>query len=114
MILRNCHKTHKDGQIGLHPGIEVRDKYLHLNEMMHFRCQNRIGKACALVAATLILPVLAHAQNPNGTNQNGTKQNGTNQNVPPAVPEVNTAWVLVPFLGGVLLYSWRRLSKAKA
>jgi hypothetical protein len=39
--------------------------------------------------------------------------NGNPQNIP-AAPEVNTAWVLVPFLGGVLLYSWRRLSKAKA
>jgi len=75
--------------------------------------QNRIGKACALVAATLILPILAHAQtNPNGTTQNGTTQNGTKQNSVP--DEVNTAWLLVPVLGGLLLYSWRRRSKAKA
>jgi hypothetical protein len=76
------------------------------------RFHNSIGKTCALVAATLILPVLAHAQQ-NGTKQNNPPQNGTNQNVT-VVPEVNTAWVLVPFLGAVLLYSWRRLSKAKA
>ena len=72
------------------------------------RSQNRIGKACALVAATLILPALAYAQS---TTQNGTKQNGTKQNVP---DEVNPAWLLVPVLGGVMLYSWRRLTKAKA
>ena len=78
------------------------------------RSQNRIGKACALVAATLILPALAHAQtNPNGTTQNTTTQNGTKQNVSVS-DEVNTAWLLVPVLGGIMLYSWRRLSKAKA
>ena len=82
------------------------------------RSQNRIGKACALVAATLILPALAHAQtNPNGTTQNTTTQNtttqnGTKQNVSVS-DEVNTAWLLVPVLGGIMLYSWR-LSKAKA
>jgi hypothetical protein len=107
MILRSCHKTRKDEQIGLHSGIEVRDKYLHPDEMMHFRRQNRIGKACALIAATLILPVLAYAQ----TNPNGTKQNGIKQDVP-IVPEVNPALVLVPLLGCVMLYSWRRLSRS--
>ena len=74
--------------------------------MMFPPSQNRIGKVCALVAATLILPVLAYAQQQGQQGQQG-------QN-PPRAPEVNTAWVLVPFLGGVLLYSWRRLSKAKA
>jgi hypothetical protein len=90
----------------------VSGKYADIRMMLP-RSQNRVGKTCALVAATLILPALAYAQSQNGTTQNGTKQNGTKQNVP-VVPEVNTAWVLVPFLGGVLLYSWRRLSKAKA
>ena len=72
------------------------------------RFHNSIGKACALVAATLILPALAYAQNQNGTTQNGTKQNVS------VSDEVNTAWLLVPVLGGIMLYSWRRLSKAKA
>jgi hypothetical protein len=75
------------------------------------RSNNRIGKVAALVAATLILPVLAYAQNNQGQNNNNQ---GQNNNHPPRAPEVNTAWVLVPFLGGVLLYSWRRLSRAKA
>jgi len=81
---------------------------------MHPRPQNRIGKACALVAATLILPALAYAQsqNPNqGPGQNPNQGPGQNASVP---DEVNFAWLLVPVLGGVLLYSWRRLSKAKA
>jgi hypothetical protein len=80
-------------------------KICRYQDDMFPRLQNRIGKACALVAATLILPALAYAQNQNGTTQNGTKQNV------PVVPEVSTAWVLLPFLGAVLLYSWRRLSK---
>jgi hypothetical protein len=74
--------------------------------------QNRVGKACALVAAALVLPLLASAaqQNPNqGPGQNPNQGPGQNVTV---VPEVNAAWVLVPFLGGVLFYSWRRLSKA--
>jgi len=62
--------------------------------------QNRIGKACALVAAALVLPLLASAQ--------------PGQNAPSVPDEVNTVWLLVPVLGGLLLYSWRRLSKAKA
>ena len=61
----------------------------------------RICKICALVAATLILPVLAYAGG--GNNQGGI----------PVVPEANAGWVLVPFFGAVLLYSWRQLSRAK-
>jgi len=71
--------------------------------MKNPRFRNRIGKACALVGATLVLPVLTYAQNQSGQ--------GQNYNRPPVVPEVNTAWVLVPILGGVLLYSWRRFSR---
>ena len=74
--------------------------------------RNRICKACALVAAALVLPLLASAQqNPNqGPGQNPNQ--GPGQNVPSVPDEVNTAWLLVPVLGGLLL--WRRLSKAKA
>jgi hypothetical protein len=78
--------------------------------------QNRIGKTCALVAATLILPALAYA-NPNGTTQNGTTQNGTTQNGTgqngTVMPEVNPVWVLVPFLGAVLVLSSLQLTRAK-
>ena len=51
-------------------------------------------------------------QNPNqGPGQNPNQGPGQNASVP---DEVNTAWLLVPVLGGLLLYSWRRRSKAKA
>ena len=74
---------------------------------------NRFCKVGALLAATAMLPVLAYAGSDNG-NGNGGKNNG-NQNGhhkgPPAVPEVNTAWVLIPIAGAVMLYSWRRFSR---
>ena len=81
--------------------------------MMNPKFRNRIGKTCALVAATLILPVLAYAQQQggNGGNQGGN-QGGNGGN--PVVPETNTAWVLIPLFGGVLLFSARRLFRAKA
>ena len=75
---------------------------------------HNLRKACALVAATLILPALAHAGTDNGKGsdgQNNGKQNG--QNVP-VVPEANPAWVLVPFFGAVLLFSSRYLFRARA
>jgi hypothetical protein len=66
-----------------------------------------LRKICALVAATLILPVLAYA----GNNQGG---NNNNQGGVPVVPETNTGWVLLPFFGAVLLFSARKLFRAKA
>jgi hypothetical protein len=83
--------------------------------MKHPRFLDRVGKVCALLTATLILPVLAYAGTDNGKGNNGQnngKQNG-HDNIP-VVPEANAVWVLVPFFGAVLLYSWRRLSRAKA
>jgi hypothetical protein len=69
--------------------------------------QNHARKLCALGAAVLILPVLAHAQ--------------TTAAVPPkalppirAVPEANPGLELMPFVGAVLLLSSRHLFRAKA
>ena len=87
---------------------------------MYLRFHNRIGKVCALVAATLVLPVLAYAagtDNGNGNGgQNNGNQNGHNKGDPPVVstPEANAGWVLVPFFGAVLLFSWRQFSRSKA
>jgi hypothetical protein len=75
------------------------------------RFHNRIGKVCALVAATLILPVLAYAQSQGNQGQN---QNNQGQNNPPRAPEGNAGWVLVPFLGAVLIFSTRQLFRSKA
>jgi hypothetical protein len=79
-------------------------------------------KACALLAATLMLPVLAYADHDGGK---GTKvdndehrwgDHDTHRDRDrhfPVVPEANAGWVLVPFFGAVLLYSWRQFSRAK-
>ena len=74
-----------------------------------------IRKVCALVAATLIVASLAFAATDNGKGndgQNNGKQNGHDH--VPVVPEANTAWVLIPFFGAVLLFSWRQFSRSKA
>jgi hypothetical protein len=77
------------------------------------RFLNRTSKVCALVAVTLTLPVLAYAQQNNqGNNNQGGNQNGQGTIRP--VPEANAGWVLIPFFGAVLLFSWRRFSRAKA
>jgi hypothetical protein len=78
-----------------------------------------LKKLCALVAATLILPALAFAGTDNGNGNNGQNngnQNGKNRGDPsiPSVPEANAGWVLVPFVGVVLLFSARRLFRGKA
>jgi len=82
--------------------------------MLTSRFQKRIGKVCALVAATLILPVLAHAD---GNNQGGNNQgqNNNNQGGTYTVPEGGPGIVLViTTFGAILLFSLRRSSRAKA
>jgi hypothetical protein len=64
--------------------------------------RNHVRKLSALVAACLIIPAVAYAGSDNGKG-NGGKNSGKGK-VPP-VPEVNTALVLIPVLGGVLLFS---------
>jgi hypothetical protein len=83
--------------------------------MTNSRFLNRLGKICAVLAVTFILPVLGYAGTDNGTGnggQNNGKQNG-HDNIPVA-PEPNVAWVLVPFFGAVLLFSARPLFRPKA
>ena len=83
--------------------------------MFYLGVFRRICKICALLAATLVLPILAYAGTDNGNGndgQNNGQQNGHHKD-PPAVPEVNPAWVLLPISGVVMLLSWRRLSRAK-
>jgi hypothetical protein len=75
----------------------------------------RVCRICALVAAALVLPVLAYAGTDNGKGNNGQnngQQNGHHKD-PPAVPEVNPVWILLPISGVVMLLSWRRISCAK-
>jgi hypothetical protein len=68
----------------------------------------------------LVLPALAFAGHDNGKGNDGQNNGrGNNEEHPgdprvTAVPEANTGWVLLPFLGVVLLFSARHLFRAKA
>jgi hypothetical protein len=75
---------------------------------MHSRFGSRASKMCALVAAAVALPLLAYGQD--NLNEDGHHKH--HKKDPPAVPEVNPAWVLVPVFGAILLYSYRRGSRA--
>ena len=108
--------------------------------MLYRSIHKRICKVCALATASLILPALAIADRDNdnwlkgdknehrwGDNDNGKwlkgdrdqhrwgehERNKGSEHIP-VVPETNAVWVLIPFLGAVLLYSWRRIARAKA
>ena len=99
------HKNHKNQEIGFRCDIEVPNEYSYFDKMMSHRFHNQIGKACALAAATLILPVLAHAQTA-----------PTTSNVRPVarVPEAGPgATLLITTFGAMLLLS-ARLSSKKA
>ena len=78
---------------------------------------NNLRKFAALVAAILIVPALAFAGQDNGRGNNGQnngKGKGRTDAPIPVVPEANTGWVLIPFVGAVLLFSWRQFCRAKA
>ena len=73
----------------------------------------RVGKVCALVAATSLLPLLAYADKDNDKGKGDKDRDDRKHHKDPVVPEVNAAWVLVPVLGAVLLLSYRGFSRAK-
>ena len=77
---------------------------------------NSVGKVCALLVITLLIPGLAFAGHDNGKGNEGEKDNkGDNgkgddreREHIPVVPEANAGWVLIPFFGAVLLFSARQ------
>lgn len=80
-----------------------------------------LSKTAALVAASLILPALAYADRNNdkddhgrGGNERGGERHGDPR--VSSVPEPNTAWVLLPFMGAVLvvgsMHLWRQQKNA--
>ena len=73
----------------------------------------RVGKVCALVAATSLLPLLAYADKDKDKGKGDNDRDDRQHHKDPVVPEVNAAWVLVPFVGAVLILSYRRFSRAK-
>jgi hypothetical protein len=84
------------------------------------------NKLCALGAATLMLPVLANADHDSGKGNNGDNDGRRwgEKDEPdtdrdrdrkiPVVPEASAGWMLIPFFGAVLLFSWRHFSRSKA
>jgi hypothetical protein len=88
-------------------------KYSDGGKIMYPRF-HRVCKVSALLAATLILPVLTFAGNNQGGNNNNQGGNNNNQGKVPVAPEANAGWVLIPFFGTVLLFSARQFFRAKA
>jgi hypothetical protein len=90
---------------------------------MYYKIHNSFNKACALVAATLILPALAYADHNSGKGNKGDndgqrwaeKDEHRDQNKPiPSVPEGGPGIILlVATIGAVVLFSKRQL-RAKA
>jgi hypothetical protein len=87
--------------------------------MFPSRSHNHLRKTCALLAVALILPALAYADRDHDkdNNRDNHEQRGgdrdRNDHIP-VVPEANAGWVLIPFVGAVLLFSWRQFNRAKA
>jgi hypothetical protein len=81
----------------------------HTHAVMKRGFYKRVGKVCALVVTTSLLPLLAYADK----DKDKGKEDKDRDDRHPVVPQVNAAWVLVPFVGAVLLLSWRRFSEAK-
>jgi len=94
-----------------------------LSSMIKTSSLHYLRKVCALAAASLILPALAFADRHNDKGDHGRGDNdkdqegGSEGHGDPrvsSVPEANTAWILIPFMGAVLLFSARHLFLKKA
>jgi hypothetical protein len=82
-------------------------------QVMQSRSVSRIGKVCALVAATLILPVLAYAGG-NNNNQGGNGQGGNGQGGTYTVPERGPGILLLTTtIGAVLVFGAIQRSRSK-
>jgi hypothetical protein len=82
----------------------------------------RFRKVCALVTAALVLPALAYAEHKAVQWDKGDKDDqgakgekgGKGDPKVSSVPEANAGWVLIPFLGLVLVFSARQFFPKKA
>jgi hypothetical protein len=86
----------------------------------------QLRKIFIIVAASLILPALTHAKDiqwdkgdkgDKGEKSDKDDRGGRGEKGDPrvsSVPEPSTAWVLLPFVGAVLLFSTRQLFLKKA
>ena len=84
------------------------------------RLKSRVRILSALVAASIVLPALAYAGHDNdkknsdrGNDRRGDNDKRHGDPHVSAVPEANAAWVLIPFVGAVLLFSARNLFRGK-
>jgi hypothetical protein len=124
-LLAHCHKIYNDQKEGQ---IYFNRRRRHLQNIpsvvgMYYKIHNSFNKACALVAATLILPALAYADHNSGKGNKGDndgqrwaeKDEHRDQNKPiPSVPEGGPGIILlVATIGAVVLFSKRQL-RAKA
>ena len=72
-------------------------------------------KVCALVTAALVLPALAYAdKGDKGDKGDKSEHKGKGDPKVSSVPEANAGWVLIPFLGLVLVFSARQFFPKKA
>jgi hypothetical protein len=82
----------------------------------------QLRKILIIAAASLILPALAHAKDIDWGKDKGEKSDrddrgGKGEKGDPRVsnvPEASPVWVLLPFVGAVLLFSTRQLFLKKA
>jgi hypothetical protein len=69
---------------------------------------------CSLSCSSEIWWTRPHDNGKGNDGENNGRGNDKGERQIPVVPEANAAWVLIPFLGAVLLYSSRHLFRPKA
>lgn len=98
----------------------VKTVSMKFNNYSQFKTRGR--NLCAVVAISIALPALAYAKDNQGDKGKGDKGNkadksekgGKGDPKVSSVPEASTVWVLLPFIGAVLLFSARHLVPRKA
>jgi hypothetical protein len=86
-----------------------------MGEIMYPTFHKRIAKACALVAATTLLPVLAYADHDTGKGHDGHKGDKGGGKDFPSVPDGGPGILLLTTtIGAVLFFSRRQFSRSEA
>jgi hypothetical protein len=114
-LILTRHKNYKNGQIHTIQMLRCGGNIPQLQTMMYLKSlktNNGIRKVCALVAATLILPVvMAYAKDDNDKNNGEGKGDKHVYSVPEGGPGVV---LLMATIGAILLFSARRPSRSNA
>ena len=89
-------------------------------KFMHsLQLKSHVRTLSTLVVASIALPALAYADREDKDSRaenhgrGDTDEHHADRNIP-VVPEANAGWVLVPFIGAVLLFSARKLFRESA